>query len=75
VWQAAPRAADQDASSVLAVAMMATVDDGKVGPLAGQDFHLFRRAAEGVAVEGGRKGGHPIRRGFAPTASDASRQG
>ena len=51
LWrQAAPCAADQDAGPGLAMAAIAAVDDGEFGSLVGQDFHLFQRRAEGVAV-------------------------
>lgn len=44
-WCEAPTgSADQDAGSVLAVAAIAAVNDGEVGVLVGQDFHLFQRS-------------------------------
>ena len=60
LWrQAAPRAADQDSGPVLAMAAIAAVDDGQIRALVGQDFHLFQRRAEGMAVVGiARKAAH-----------------
>ena len=60
LWsQAAPRAADQDAGLCFAVATVSAVDDGQIRALVGQDFHLFQRRAEGMAVVGiARKAAH-----------------
>ncbi len=45
-------AADQHAGFVDTMAAIATVDDNKVGALVGQDFHLFERRTQGMAVIG-----------------------
>jgi len=50
--QAAPRAADQHAGSLLAMAAIAAVDDGEVGAPVGQDLHLFEGFLQGMAVVG-----------------------
>ena len=50
--KAASRAADHDAGFHLAMAAIAAVDDGQVGALVGQDFHLFQRVPQGVAIVG-----------------------
>ena len=60
LWrQAASGAADQDAGRGHAVAAITSVDDGQIRALVGQDFQLFQRRAEGVAVVGiARKAAH-----------------
>lgn len=50
--QAAPCAADQHAGRLNAVTTVSPVDDSAVGALVGQDFHLFQRRAEGMAIVG-----------------------
>ena len=46
--QAAPCAADQHAGLQDAVALIPTVDDGKVGALVGQDLDLLQRRGQSV---------------------------
>lgn len=48
--QASSGAADQNAGPCLSVAAIAAVDDGQIGALVGQDFHLFQRVPQGVAI-------------------------
>ena len=47
--QSAPGSADQHTGLVHAVAAITTVDDSQVGPVAGQDFHLFQRRGQSMA--------------------------
>ena len=57
--QAAPCAADQHAGPGLGMAAIAAVDDGQIGALVGQDFHLFQGFPQGVAIVGvARKAAH-----------------
>lgn len=43
-------AADQHAGFVDAMATISAVDDGEVGLLVGQDFHLLQRRAKGMTI-------------------------
>jgi len=47
---AAPGAADEDPDSLDAMAAIAPIDEGHVRAPVGQDFHLFQRLVQGVAV-------------------------
>ena len=49
---AAPGTADEDPDSLDAMAAVARIDEGHVRALIGQDFHLFQRLVQGVAVVG-----------------------
>lgn len=46
----APGTADEDFSGFDAMAAVTAIDEGHLRALAGQDFYLFQRLVQGVAV-------------------------